>query len=305
MIILTSDYLTGIESVDREHEELVQLINDLDTALTEQKDDIQTVAKSILHQLRNYASTHFKNEEDYMEKIHDPELKKQQKEHADFLQKINEIPLDGSFSAEDLNKILNFLIRWLFHHILHSDRMIGKSVQSSVQPDNAAESALPDEDIDLTDYPVHIDTEEGPFCFTAKYLTGIPSIDAEHRRLFEITREANDLIHADHLYDKYDKILHILSELTDYTNRHFQHEEEYMLKAGYPGYELQKQEHAAFIEKLTGQNLDELDFIDENQQEYLIELIQFLLNWLTGHILKSDCSIGRWERSQKKEKDSN
>ena len=32
----------------------------------------------------------------------------------------------------------------------------------------------------------------------------------------------------------------------------------------------------------------DLDDLDENQQEYLIELVDFLLSWLVNHILKVD-----------------
>ena len=36
---------------------------------------------------------------------------------------------------------------------------------------------------------------DDPFTFTAKYKTDIQLVDDEHRRLFEIIKEANDLEH--------------------------------------------------------------------------------------------------------------
>ena len=50
-----------------------------------------------------------------------------------------------------------------------------------------------------------------------KYKTGVELIDTEHRRLFEIIHDTNDLIHAELLHDKYDEIMHLLVELKDYT----------------------------------------------------------------------------------------
>ena len=39
-------------------------------------------------------------------------------------------------------------------------------------------------------------------------------------------------------------------------------------------------------------DLDKMDEIDDNQQEYLYELIDFLAGWLVNHILKMDINIG-------------
>ena len=43
--------------------------------------------------------------------------------------------------------------------------------------------------------------------------------------------------------------------------------------------------HQAFVDKLNEINLDD---VDDNQQEYLTELVDFLLSWLVNHILKID-----------------
>ncbi len=50
----------------------------------------------------------------------------------------------------------------------------------------------------------------------------------------------------------------------------------------------QKRAHEAFIDKL--ENID-LDQIDTNPQEYLQELLEFLLGWLINHILYTDKKI--------------
>lgn len=135
---------------------------------------------------------------------------------------------------------------------------------------------------------------DDPFTFTDKYKTDIQLVDDEHRRLFEIIKEANDLIFEELLHDKYDKIIELLSELKDYTEFHFSDEENLMEKIGYPGLEAQQRAHAAFIEKLVNIDLNTLDDIDNNQQEYLTELINFLLGWLSNHILGSDKKIGEF-----------
>ena len=99
------------------------------------------------------------------------------------------------------------------------------------------------------------------------------------------------MIHAELLHDKYDEILHIISDLKDYTAVHFSDEEAYMEKIGYPELESQKKAHTAFIDKLAEINLDDLD---AHQQHYLEDLISFLLNWLSVHILHMDKKIGEF-----------
>ena len=66
-----------------------------------------------------------------------------------------------------------------------------------------------------------------------EYLTGIKSIDDEHRRLFEIADEIYELQKNEYIVDKYDNIRHVLDELKNYTLMYFQHEEEYMESINY------------------------------------------------------------------------
>ena len=134
--------------------------------------------------------------------------------------------------------------------------------------------------------------EKDPFAFTEEYWTGIELIDDEHKKLFDIIRETNDIIHAQFLHDKYDEIMRILHELQEYTERHFKDEEDYMERIGYKRIEVQKRAHEAFVDKIKKIDLWE---IDDNQEEYLEELIDYLLKWLSNHILKMDKKIPQAE----------
>jgi len=85
--------------------------------------------------------------------------------------------------------------------------------------------------------------------------------------------------------DKYDKIVHILEELKDYTIFHFKSEEEYMESIEYKRLFTQKIEHEKFIKTLEETNYRD---IDENQDESLVKILNFLNDWLIEHILKTD-----------------
>ena len=71
---------------------------------------------------------------------------------------------------------MQYWVLWLFRHILHSDMMIGKIEKK----------------------------EEDIFAFTDKFKTGITMIDEQHKTLFDIIRQANELVQEKMLDDKYD-----------------------------------------------------------------------------------------------------
>lgn len=264
MYQFTEDFLTGIETIDEEHRQLFQMINEAFDLL---KDDSSSVAgvKNLVLALKKYAQTHFAHEETYMDEIRDPELPRQKKEHAQFKEKINGFDLDAldeKNGKKVLEELLEFLSRWLYRHIIGSDIMIGK-----IAP---------------------IDEQENPFAFTEKYKTGIELIDSEHRRLFEIIQETSELTNDVLFNDKYDEIKIILAELKDYTVLHFKDEEAYMERVQYEGIEAQRCAHQAFVDRLNEVNLEQ---VDGDQEGYLRELITFLLDWLVNHILKMDKQI--------------
>lgn len=123
-----------------------------------------------------------------------------------------------------------------------------------------------------------------------EFLTGIDMIDDEHRELFRIAQSAMDLYQNEFVADKYDHIVEILEELKAYTVKHFADEEAYMESIHYKRLFSQKIEHDAFIEKLNEYNLDE---IDENQNETILDLLNFLNDWLVNHILEQDKLISK------------
>ena len=128
--------------------------------------------------------------------------------------------------------------------------------------------------------------------FTDDYLTGIPSIDEEHGRLFELTNECYELVMDDAAVDRFDRIVALLEELRTYAATHFAHEEEYMERIQYERRFSERYQHLRFIQKLS--EID-LDAIDENQQEYLLKILDFLARWLCGHIKIMDCRIPKEE----------
>lgn len=271
MYEFTEDCLIHVKEIDEEHQKLFELLNEA-VEQSGSADDIAAAADRLLLQLRQYAATHFAHEEAYMEKLHDPELALQKKEHAAFAAKMEHFELDRSSeqaARESFRNFVAYLVKWLYHHILGSDMMIGKMTSQEPSADDI-------------------------FQFTSQYETGIELVDEEHRRLFEIIAQTKELIDSQFLSDKYDQIMELLGQLREYTEVHFKDEEALMERIAYPGLEKQKRAHAAFVERLVEIDLTDMDNIDANQQEYLLNLIRFLASWLSGHILGEDKKIGEY-----------
>ena len=260
MFTFTKDCLIGVPEIDDEHKKLFELIGRIDTAVKSDTDSVPT-AMALLNELKQYAVTHFAHEEAYMASIHDPELPRQQKEHQEFVNKINSYSFsditDGT-AKDIIVELLEYLSKWLMGHILGSDILIGQ-FECNTKPS----------------IPV----------FTDKFKTGIETIDAEHKTLFDIIGKIYKAIEVELVHDKFDLILDILDELKEYTCVHFADEEKYMKEINYDGLAQQVILHEKFIETLNDVNLDH---VDDNQEEYLYEVLNFLQNWLVNHILKVD-----------------
>lgn len=265
MYQFTRDCLTGIDEIDIEHQQLFENINAAFARCESGTPSVED-ARLLIETMKQYAANHLAHEEAYMERTNDPELPRQKREHAQFMKAVEEYaaaPLDENTAPQVLRDMLLYLSKWLYSHILGSDIMIGKGL-----PQN----------------------KEDMFAFTDQYRTGIGFVDEEHEQLFDIIREAYELLHAELLHDKYDGIMDVLGRLKDYTVRHFRDEEEYMARVHYSGLEAQRYAHMLFVERLSEIDLEN---VDDNQQEYLLELIDYLLGWLTNHILKMDKRIPR------------
>lgn len=270
MIRFTDDCLLGVEQIDEEHRYLFELLGRVGYLLqNEYGGDLYEDIKGLLEELENYADQHFAHEEAYMKEIRDPELILQRTQHMVFRESITEFLMKNIDEDEEqheaLEGLLNFLAKWLYHHILGSDTMIGK---------------LPP----LEEWMV----KDNPCEFSDDYLIGIDLIDREHKRLFALVERANHIVRGWYEGNSYDEIVDILKELKEYTEIHFADEESYMRSINYEGYEAQKRAHDAFISRLEEVDLKK---IEENPKEYLSSLIEFLLGWLINHILQVDKKI--------------
>lgn len=121
-----------------------------------------------------------------------------------------------------------------------------------------------------------------------EYRLGVELIDEQHRKLFEIADRAYQILKDEFTIDKFDQVIAILEELKEYAVYHFKTEEEYMQKIGYRKFLSHKVVHDDFIKKVQETDLNK---VDENPDKYLLEVLDFIVKWIDGHILGLDKTI--------------
>lgn len=115
------------------------------------------------------------------------------------------------------------------------------------------------------------------------YSLDVPSIDAAHKEIFQIT----SLLLEKNMADNREAVVESIEFLKNYVNQHFADEENYMLIAAYPGYKNHVAEHRHFRDKVVTSIEERL--INENySRESVDEFIEILTGWLTNHIMIHD-----------------
>ena len=128
-----------------------------------------------------------------------------------------------------------------------------------------------------------------------EYEVGVAEIDEQHQKLVAIANLVYELMRNDLALDKYDQIVEILQELKEYTVYHFHFEEGLMQKAGYKKRFSHKILHQEFLAQVEAVDLSA---VDENQDDYLIRIMDFIANWLIEHIVGEDKKVGQTIRGQ-------
>ena len=122
-------YEIGMTEIDRQHRQLVDIINELSDAMIDQKGD-KTVPQ-ILQKLVDYIQLHFTTEEEIMRRGNYPALDKHCQEHLEMIGKVLEFRKNYSKNHEvSPSALLGFLCDWLKNHILVSDKEYGRFLKT-------------------------------------------------------------------------------------------------------------------------------------------------------------------------------
>ena len=108
--------------------------------------------------------------------------------------------------------------------------------------------------------------------------TGLPEIDAQHRRLFELAASFEGQRETVH-------VMTALAQLSAYIKTHFRDEEDMLEACGYPQLDAHRALHGEFRKMLSALLVDARHL----SLDQIAERVHFLINdWFYKHILVAD-----------------
>jgi hemerythrin len=118
--------------------------------------------------------------------------------------------------------------------------------------------------------------------WTPDFSVGVDALDSDHKVLINLINQLDDAIKGNEPRETVEKVL---ESLLDYTDYHFRREEALMQAAGYPDVDAHKRTHGT----LRAQVADIRDrYLRNPESIHAREVLSFLKNWLTAHIVGRD-----------------
>jgi len=117
-------YSVGVKAIDKQHEGLVNALNDLHAAMI--SGQARTVTGPLLHKLVSYTRDHFAAEETMMSSVRFPGLAEHKIKHRNLTEQVEEFV--GRFEDGESTlsvPLMTFLRDWLTTHILKEDKEYG------------------------------------------------------------------------------------------------------------------------------------------------------------------------------------
>lgn len=127
------------------------------------------------------------------------------------------------------------------------------------------------------------------------YLLHIPELDMQHKKLFDIGEEAEELLNSCNYTDI--DVIKVLTKLKDYSEYHFEQEEILMLRNN----DRNIRSHAALHRELTAEVdrlIEEANTIDN--MKTLEKLLALAIDYILMHVAKYDMCIRRKGEPQPK-----
>lgn len=110
-----------VAEVDKQHQKLIALINELHDAMRAKKG--KEVLGKVIDGLIHYTKTHFSYEEKYFDQFNYPETTTHKKEHNGFVKKVVDFKQGFDDGRTFLSiEITTFLKDWLLKHIQGTDK---------------------------------------------------------------------------------------------------------------------------------------------------------------------------------------
>ncbi|MCL1819577.1 MAG: hemerythrin family protein [Oscillospiraceae bacterium] len=132
----------GVEKIDEQHKTLFAQANQLASSLDYGREYQKEKAISTIVFLKEYAVTHFADEEEYQLSINDANYTEHKKLHDQFVVTVlkhEKKMLASDFAYADVCEFTGTLLAWLTYHVADVDQKIGKAAAEKSADDSYAD----------------------------------------------------------------------------------------------------------------------------------------------------------------------
>lgn len=122
---------TEISKIDTQHKEFFRIGRDIEQLLLAKCTNVkEKELLDIVCDLREYVSYHFYAEESIMKEANYPKLDEHVKRHNEFKKTVMNIdcPALAADPYNELQKLRNLVVDWVFVHMLHDDMNMAKNI---------------------------------------------------------------------------------------------------------------------------------------------------------------------------------
>lgn len=123
----SSDLNTGIDVIDKQHQRIVDYLNELSEA--NDHGDVKAT-NHVIFELVDYTLTHFAFEEELQERANYPFLKAHKRVHEIFTKRVAEFQKRAEAGENVAPELLSMLKIWLVNHIKGDDADYAESVKA-------------------------------------------------------------------------------------------------------------------------------------------------------------------------------
>ena len=268
-IVWRTQYRINDLQIDSEHQKLFELADEaMHISKLGNDHEVKTKLVVVITKLTKSVEEHFVNEQKHMEEIDYPEIERHKFLHKNFLKmlKILISKSDDMELEEIKSSLFTFINDYFVRHIVLEDKKIHL-------------------------WEASIFELKKDFGWKDTYSIGDETIDAEHKKLLDIAKEAFEEVEP---ILRLIKIREVLSELYTYMKTHFSHEEAYMKKIKYPQLKEHKALHDEIVERIN-HFVKQLPTMKESVFEK--ELAKIIDIALVHHIILEDKKIVDWLKS--------
>jgi diguanylate cyclase (GGDEF)-like protein/hemerythrin-like metal-binding protein len=144
-----SCFVTGLEKVDEQHHELVNIMNRFGDLLMQPGGTTQDEVDRVFDELAAYAKFHFDEEEAMMLAggLDSRHVKHHREAHTQFLEDVSQMHAGPKSANHELaSTLLTFLTNWLAYHILGTDQTMARLLVAIKEGKSQREAYLADQD---------------------------------------------------------------------------------------------------------------------------------------------------------------